>query len=85
MKYSKFQAARILLEAGANPDYIDSRGRTALHCMLAKNSDLKYYRMFVEHGARGDIADRSGKPAAEIMRRKRDKRYHAIANQLALG
>lgn len=82
-KYSRFGSAQALLEAGANPDYRDVRGMTALHYMLKKNSDLRHFRMFAAFGARGDIPDRNGSTAAAILSRKRDPAFHAVATQLA--
>ena len=85
VKYSRFAAAKALLEAGADPDYRDVRGMTALHYMLRKASDIRHFAMFAAHGARGDIPDRDGRTAAAIMRRKRDQAFHALADRLAEG
>ena len=84
-KYSRFRSAEALLEAGANPDYRDVRGMTALHYMLKKNSDLRHLGMFAACGARGDIPDSDGRTAAAILSRKRDRAFHAVAAQLASG
>lgn len=84
-KYSRFGSAEALLEAGANPDYRDVRGMTALHYMLKKNSDLRHFRMFAAFGARGDVPDRDGRTAAAILSRKRDPAFRAVAAQLASG
>ena len=83
VKWSKFDAARILLEAGADPNYRDVDGMTALHYMLKKNSDTAHFALLVEHGARGDIPDPSGKTAAEIMGRKRDPDFKRMAAALS--
>ena len=83
VKYSRFRGAQAMLEAGADPDYRDVRGMTALHYMLKKNSDIRHFDMFVEHGARGDIPDRDGRTAAAILSRKRDPAFHAVASRLA--
>lgn len=85
VKHSKFTAAAFLLEAGASPDFRDVHGMTALHYMLKKGSDIRHFAMFVECGARGDIADAQGKTAAEILRRKRDKAFHRVADALRSG
>ena len=53
VKTSKFRAARLLLDAGCDPDYQDARGMTALHYMLKKNSDKKHIGLFVKYGAGG--------------------------------
>lgn len=83
VKYSRFRGAEALFEAGADPNYRDVRGMTALHYMLKKNSDIRHFRMFAEHGARGDIPDRDGRTAAGILARKRAPAFHAVASQLA--
>ena len=83
VKYSRFRGAGAMLEAGADPDYRDVRGMTALHYMLKKNSDIRHFHMFAEHGARGDIPDRDGRTATEILSRKRDPAYRAFAHRLA--
>lgn len=83
VKHSKFKAVELLLKAGANPDFQDITGMTALHYMLKKTSDRKHFRMFVEHGARGDIPNADGDAAAAVMLRKRDPEFHRLAKQLA--
>ena len=83
VKSSKFKAARFLLSVGADVNYLDSKQMTALHYMLKKSSDFKHFDMFVVHGAKGDIANAEGQTAREIMRRKRDKRFHDLADSLA--
>ena len=85
VKYSRFRAAEVLLGAGADPDYRDVRGMTALHYMLKKNSDARHFAAFARYGARGDIPDRDGKTAAAIMRRKRDRAFHDLAARLTTG
>lgn len=81
--WSKFGPAEELLIGGANPDFQDPKGRTALHLMLKKGSAAEHFAMFVRHGARGDIPDGEGRTAAELLRRKRDPGYHAVADRLA--
>ncbi|HWD26096.1 MAG TPA: hypothetical protein VG387_02945 [Rhizomicrobium sp.] len=83
VKWSLFGPAEELLKAGANPDWRDSKGLTALHHMLKKNSDPKHIAMVVRHGARGDIADPAGRTAIDILRRKKDPTLRKLAEQLA--
>jgi hypothetical protein len=85
VKWSHFAAAETLLDLGANVDVRDRKGMTALHYMLAKDSDLKHFRMIARHGARGDIPNGKGITAAEIMSRKRAPAFRAMAGQLARG
>ena len=54
---SRFAPAEELLKLGANPDVVNSKGLTALHMMLKKDSDKKHIAMVVRLGARGDIKD----------------------------
>ena len=83
VKYSKFRGAEALLEAGADADYRDVRGMTALHYMLKKNSDVRHFHTFAAYGAKGDIPDRDGRTAAAILSRKRDPAFRAAADRLA--
>ncbi|HVM99114.1 MAG TPA: ankyrin repeat domain-containing protein [Caulobacteraceae bacterium] len=83
VKCSHFAEAEVLLELGADVDHKDDAGLTALHLMLKKGSDARWLEMLARHGARGDIADPEGRTAIEILRRKRDPAFHAIADRLA--
>jgi ankyrin repeat protein len=83
--WSKFGPAEELLLAGADPDFRNPKGDTALHLMLRKGSPIEAFRLFASHGARGDIADAKGQSAAAILRRKRDQAFHALAGELATG
>jgi ankyrin repeat protein len=83
VKWSHFDAAAALLELGADPNYRDSHGMTALHYMLKKSSDKKHLRMLIAHGARGDIPDAKGVTVAQIMRRKRDPDFRRMADRFA--
>jgi hypothetical protein len=80
--WSRFGPAEELLEAGADPDFRNAKGDTALHMMLRKGSAPEHFAMFARHGARGDIPDAEGRTAAEILRRKRDPAYRAVADAL---
>lgn len=83
VKTSHFRAAKALLDHGADVDFQDSRGRTALHYMLRKGSDARHVRMVVAHGARGDLPDGEGVTAREVMARKRTPGFRKLAAQLA--
>jgi ankyrin repeat protein len=80
IKWSHFEEADVFLELGANPDVKDKDGATALHLMLKKGSDPEAIAMVIRHGARGDIPDADGKTARDILRRKRDPAYRALAD-----
>lgn len=83
VKYSRFRSVGTLLEAGADPDYRDVRGMTALHYMLKKSSAIRHFQTFAAYGARGDIPDRDGRTAAAVLSRRRDAAFHAVAARLA--
>jgi uncharacterized protein len=50
--------------------------------MLKKGSELKHVEMVVSYGARGDIPNKDGVTAADIMRRKKDPAFRALAGKL---
>ena len=83
VKTSHFRAAEALLKLGANVDFQDSHGRTALHYMLRKASDERHFRMIIRYGARADLPDREGATALEALSRKRAAGFRRLAAQLA--
>lgn len=85
VKVSRFRAAAVLLELGADPDFVDTSGRTALHYMLKKGSDPEQVALFARHGARGDIPGPDGRTAADWLGKKRDPAYRVLAERLAVG
>ncbi len=85
IKWSHFKSAEELLKLGADVNSRDAKGMTALHCMLKKGSDRKYFAMLIAHGARGDIKNNAGVTAADLMRKKRDPFFRKMADQLTAG
>lgn len=85
VKTSHFRAAKALLDLGANVDYRDPHGMTALHYMLKKSSDERHFRMIVGYGPRGDIPNREGRTAREIMERKRSPAFREMAGRLRVA
>ncbi|MBI1196495.1 MAG: hypothetical protein GC203_01375 [Phenylobacterium sp.] len=79
--WSRFEAAEEFLRQGANPNAIGKDGRTALHMMLDKGSAPEHLAMVIGFGARGDIPGPDGRTAVDILRRKRDPAYRALANR----
>ncbi len=84
VKVSRFRAAAVLLELGADPDFVDDAGMTALHYMLKKGSDPAHVALFARQGARGDIPGPDGRTVADVLRKKRDPAYRALADRLAV-
>jgi len=80
--WSRFPVAKLLLELGADVDQADRTGNTALHNMLKKDRAIEHFRMIAAHGARGDIPNKKGETAAQIMSRKRDPEFKALAAKL---
>ena len=82
IKWSHFEAAEELLKLGADVNYQDRKGMTALHYMLKKGSDKRYFPMLIDHGARGELRNKQGVCAAELMRKKKDVDFRKMAEQL---
>lgn len=75
--WKRFAAAKYLAQRGANVNYQDPKGRTALHHGVEKEFDPALLKWIVKHGASPDIEDRTGVSARLRASRKRDKRYAA--------
>ena len=75
--WRKFAAARLLATHGANVNFQDKKGRTALHLGIEKEFDPSQLRWLVQHGASPDIEDKSGVSTRVKASRKRDKRWLA--------
>lgn len=82
-KAGHWRSAKVLLEHGADVNYQDRRGRTAMHAMLERGYDAKDFQLLKKYGARGDLQNESGKTVAEIMSRKRDPAFKKLAGELA--
>jgi hypothetical protein len=83
IKWSHFPEAEVFLELGADVDIKDAGGMTALHLLLKKGSDRAHVEMLIRRGARGDIPGPDGQTAIDILRRKRDPDFRAMAETLA--
>ncbi|GAA1691491.1 hypothetical protein GCM10009745_41040 [Kribbella yunnanensis] len=81
VKWSRFAAAAVLIEAGTNINFQDKTGRTALHYMLKKRSDAKYVELLLRNSARLDLADQDGVTAGRMLSRLRDSAYQKLAQQ----
>jgi ankyrin repeat protein len=75
VKTSHFAAAQRLLHHGANVNFQDSKGLTALHYALRKDSPPKHVEMLMRHGADPSLRARDGKSPLDLVSRRRDKTY----------
>jgi hypothetical protein len=82
VEWSRFEEAEELLKHGAKVDAKNAKGMTALHLMLKKDSDKRWFEMLMRYGPRGDIPGPDGKTAIDIMRRKRDPDFRRLAEQM---
>jgi ankyrin repeat protein len=71
----RFGAARFLVRKGADVNFQDSAGRTALHYGVRKEFEPKVLRALVRMGASADVEDRDGISPRRLASRKRDKRF----------
>ena len=75
--WKRFKAAKLLAENGANVNYRDARGWTALRHGVEKQFDSALLKWLVASGASPDIGDREGMSPRMMAARKRDKRFLA--------
>ena len=76
-KWRKFKAAKFLARKGADVNFRDAKGETALHHGVQKEFDPSLLRWLVRHGASPDIKDNEGVSARMRATRKRNKRFLA--------
>ena len=76
-EWRKFKAAKFLARKGADVNFRDARGKTALHHGVEKEFDPSLLRWLVRQGASPDIKDNEGVSAKTLASRKRDKRFLA--------
>lgn len=75
--WKRFDAAKFLARHGADVNFQDAKGRTALHHGLEKEFDPSLLAWLVRQGASPDIADRDGVSARLKASRKRDRTFLA--------
>ena len=75
--WKRFEAAKCLALNGANVNYQDRKGRTALHLGIEKEFDPALLKWLVNHGASPDVTDQQGVSPKVKASRKRDKRFLA--------
>jgi len=77
LSWGRLDAAKHLVERGADVNVQDAKGRTALHLALEKEYDPALLTWLVRHGATPDLEDAGGVSARLKASRKRDRRYLA--------
>ena len=82
IQWNKFAAADELLKLGADVNFQDDKGMTALHYLLEKRSDKKHVQLVLRYRARGDLRNADGVTAVDIMMRKRDPELRRMAERL---
>lgn len=75
--WRRFDAAKFLALKGADVNYQDRKGKTALHHGVEKEFDPALLTWLVKHGASPDIADREGISPRLKASRKRDGQFLA--------
>ena len=81
IKWSRFTAAERLLRHGANVNFQNSKGVTALHMMLKKNSAPTHVEMLLRHGADPTIRSKDGKSPLDLVAKRRDKTYFNLLSR----
>jgi ankyrin repeat protein len=81
IKWSRFVGAERLLRHGANVNFQNSKGLTALHLVLKKNSDHRHVEMLLRHGADPTIRSRDGRSPLDLVRNRRDKTYFTLLSR----
>ncbi len=85
IRWSRFVGAERLLRHGANVNFQNSKGRTALHLLLKKNSDRKYIQMVLRYGADPTIRDCEGRSPVDMVANRRDRTYFTLFSQRREG
>jgi len=73
IKWSHFAAAERLLHHGANVNFRNSKGMTALHFLLRKRSDRKHIAMLLGYGADPTIRNAEGESPLDMVAHRRDQ------------
>jgi ankyrin repeat protein len=81
IKWSRFVGAERLLRHGADVNFQNSKGLTALHLVLKKNSDRRHVEMLLRHGADPFIKSRDGRSPLDLVRNRRDKTYLTLLSR----
>jgi ankyrin repeat protein len=64
-------------------NFQNSKGLTALHLVLKKNSGRRHVEMLLRHGADPTIKSRDGRSPLDLVRNRRDKTYFELLTRRA--
>jgi len=78
IKWSRFAGAERLLRHGANVNFQNSKGVTALHLVLKKDSDRTHVEMLLRYAADPTIKAKDGRSPLDLVRNRRDKTYFTM-------
>jgi ankyrin repeat protein len=73
IKWSRFKAVERLLRHGANVNFQNSKGMTALHVLVKKHSDRRHLELLLRHGADPTVRDATGVSSLDMVARRRGK------------
>ncbi len=74
-KNKRFASAKSLVKRGANLNFQDSKGKTALHYGIEKEFEPTLLKFLVRNGASPELEDRDGVSPRARAARKRDPRF----------
>jgi len=82
IKWSRFKAAERLLHHGANVNFQNSKGVSALHALVKKRSERRYMELLLRHGADPRLRDAKGVSPLDMVARQRDKALFHLFSRL---
>jgi ankyrin repeat protein len=85
IKWSRFVGAERMLRHGADVNFQNSKGQTALHLVLKKNSDRRHVEMLLRHGADPTLRSRDGRSPLDLVRNRRDKTLFTLLSRRIRG
>jgi ankyrin repeat protein len=81
IKWSHFAAAEKLLRHGANANFQNSKGMTALHFLLKKNSDKRHVERLLRHGTDPTLKNAEGTSPLDMVAKRRDKTWRDMLSK----
>lgn len=81
IKWSRFAAAERLLHHGADVNFQNSKGVTALHLLVKKQSDRRHIEMLLRYGADPSLRSKAGESPLSMVQNRRDQTYFTLFSQ----